>query len=63
MKDHSISMDQARYATSITEKYLDTVTVKASNFFYKTTFPYDMILTKYIMHLLMMSKLIIKQGN
>ena len=56
-------MDQARYATSITEKYLDTVTVKASNFFYKTTFPYDMILTKYIMHLLMMSKLIIKQGN
>ena len=30
MKDHSISVDQARYATSIVAKYLDTVTVKAS---------------------------------
>ena len=32
MKEHSISMDQARYATSSVEKYLDTATVKASNF-------------------------------
>ena len=27
MKDHSISVDQARYATSIVAKYLDTATV------------------------------------
>ena len=30
MKDHSISVDQARYATYIVTKYLDTATVKAS---------------------------------
>ena len=29
MKDHSIYVYQARYYTSIVEKYLDTVTVKA----------------------------------
>ena len=46
MKDHSISVDQARYATSIVVKYLDTVTVKVSTKFYKTTFPADMIFTK-----------------
>ena len=46
MKDHSITVDQARYATSIVAKYLDTTTVKASTKFYNTTFPYDMILTK-----------------
>ena len=46
MKDHSIYIDQARYATSIVEKYLYTDTVKASTKFYKTTFPYDMIFTK-----------------
>ena len=45
LKDHSISMDQARYATSIVAKYLDTATVKVSNKFYKTTFPSDMIFT------------------
>ena len=39
-------MDQARYATSIVAKYLDTATVKASKKFYKTTFPADMIFTK-----------------
>ena len=39
MKDHSISVDQARYATSIVAKYLDTVKVKTSTKFYKTTFP------------------------
>ena len=39
-------MDQARYATSIVAKYLDTVTVKVSTKFYKTTFPADMIFTK-----------------
>ena len=47
MKDHFISMDQARYATSIFSKYLDTSTVEASIQFYKTTLPYDMIFTKY----------------
>ena len=46
MKDHSISVDQARYATSIVEKYLDTATVKASKKFYKTTFSAGMIFTK-----------------
>ena len=45
MKDNSISVDQARYATSFVEKYLDNVTVKASKFFYKTTLPADMIFT------------------
>ena len=46
MKDHSISVDQARYATSIVAKYLDTATVKVSTKFYKTTFPADMIFKK-----------------
>ena len=46
LKDHSISVDQARYATSIVAKYLDTDTVKVSNKFYKTTLPADMIFTK-----------------
>ena len=46
MKDNSISVDQARYATSIVARYLDTATVKARTKFYKTTLPYDMILTK-----------------
>ena len=46
MKDHSISVDQARYATSIVEKYLDTATVKVSTKFYKTTLPADRIFTK-----------------
>ena len=46
LKDHYISVDQARYATSIVAKYLDTATVKVSNKFYKTTIPAEMILTK-----------------
>ena len=46
MKDHSISVDQARYATSIVAKYLDTATVKVITKFYNTTFPADMIFTK-----------------
>ena len=32
-KDHSIYVDQARYANSIVEKYLDTATVKVSTKF------------------------------
>ena len=46
MKDHPISLDQARYATSSVAKYLDTDTVKASTKFYKTNLPSGMIFTK-----------------
>ena len=37
MKDYSTSVEHARYATPVVEKYLDTATVKASKQFYKTT--------------------------
>ena len=47
MKDHSISVDQAIYATSIVAKQLGTATVKASKKFYKTTLSSGMIFTKY----------------
>ena len=46
LKHHSISVDQARYATSIDAKYLDTATVKVRKKFYKTTLPADMIIKK-----------------
>ena len=46
MKDNSISVDQARYVTSIVAKYLDTATFKFITKFYKTTLPSDMIFTK-----------------
>ena len=46
LKDHSIYVDQDRYATSIVSKYLDNATVKVSTKFYKTTLPADMIFTK-----------------
>ena len=46
MKDHSISVDQARYATFIVEKCLDTSTFNTSTKSYKSTFPSDMIFTK-----------------
>ena len=46
LKDHSISVDQARYYTSVVAKYLDTTTVKVSTKFYKTTLSADMIFTK-----------------
>ena len=46
MKDHSISVDHAIYATSVVAKYLDTATVRASTKFYKTTFSSDIIFTK-----------------
>ena len=46
LKDYYISADQARYATSIVAKYLDTATVKVTTKFYKTTFPADIIFTK-----------------
>ena len=46
IKDHSISVDQVRYATSIVEKYLHTSTVNTSTEFLKTTFPSDVIFAK-----------------
>ena len=46
MKDHSIYVDQARYATSIVAKSLDNATVKSSTKFYNTTLPSDMIFAK-----------------
>ena len=46
MRDHSISLHQARYATSIVAKYLNTATVKSSKTFYETTLPSDMIFNK-----------------
>ena len=46
LNDHYISVYQARYATSIVEKYLDTTTVKVSNKFYKKKLPSDMIFNK-----------------
>ena len=45
LKDHSISVGRARYATSIVAKYLDTVTVKVSTKIYKTEFPAGMVFT------------------
>ena len=45
MKDHSISVDQGRYSTSVVAKYLDTAKVKVSTKFYKTTLPAGMIFT------------------
>ena len=47
IRDHSISVDQARYATSIVAEYLDTATVKEGKKFYNNTLPSDMIFTKY----------------
>ena len=46
LKDNSISLDQARYATSVVEKYLDTATIKENSRFHKTNLPHDIILTK-----------------
>ena len=46
MNDHSISVDQFRYDTSVVAKYLDTDTVRTSTNFYKNIFPYYIIFTK-----------------
>ena len=46
MKYHYISVDRARYYTSIVAKYLDTATVNTSTKFYKTNFPFGIIFTK-----------------
>ena len=46
MNDHSISVYQSRYDTSIVADYLYTTTVKIRTNFYKTNLPSDMIFTK-----------------
>ena len=46
MKYHSISVDQARYATYIVAKYLDTARFKVNTKFYNTTLPAEIIFTK-----------------
>ena len=46
IRDHSISVNQARYSTCIVATYLDTATDKATTKFYNTTLPADMIFTK-----------------
>ena len=46
IKNHSISVYQDRYNTSIVAKYLDTVIFKASTIFYKTNFPSDIIFSE-----------------
>ena len=46
MKDHSISVDKAIYATSIVDKYLDNATVNTSKKFYNTTLASDTIFTR-----------------
>ena len=49
MKDHYISVDKARYATSIVAKYLDTGKIKANQKFHKIISPHDMIFTKHML--------------
>ena len=46
MKEHSVSVDQSRYATFIVDKYLNTSTFDTRTKCYNTTFPSDMIFTK-----------------
>ena len=46
LRDHSILVYQARYATYVVAKYLDTATIKENSKSHKTTLPYDIILTK-----------------
>ena len=46
MKDHSISVYQARYFTSVVAKYLDTSIVKTIKNFYNNNFPSDIIFSK-----------------
>ena len=46
MRYNSVSVYQARYATYIVDKYLDTSKVKESIQFYNNTLPSDMIFIK-----------------
>ena len=45
-KYHYISVGQARYATSVVAKYLETSTIKENSKFHKTTSPHDIIFNK-----------------
>ena len=46
LKEHSISVDQARYATPFFVKYLDNSIIKENQKYHKTTLPHDLIFTK-----------------
>ena len=46
IKDHSIPVDQDKYANSVEDKYIDNVTFKKSTKFYNTTLKSNMIFTK-----------------
>ena len=46
LKDHYISVDQARYSTSAVAKYLDTVIIKENSKFHNNTLTHDIIFTK-----------------
>ena len=46
LKYHSISVYQVRYATSVSENYLDIDTIKEKSKYHDTTLPHDMIFTK-----------------
>ena len=43
LKEHYISVDQYRYATSVIAKYLDTSKIEENKNFHKTTLPHDML--------------------
>ena len=47
IKDQSISVKQAIYATSVVAKYIYIATIKLKLKFHKNTLPNDMIFTKY----------------
>ena len=46
LKDYSISVDQASYATAVVSKYLDIAKIKENFKFHKTSLPNDMVFTK-----------------
>ena len=62
MMGHSISVDQAIYATSILDKYLETVTVKKRTKFYNPLF-HLILSSPRMMNITVMSKLRSWLGN
>ena len=46
LKYHYISVDQARYDTSVVAKYINTSTIKENSKLHETNLPHDMIFTK-----------------
>ena len=42
IEDRYISVNEARYATSIVEKYIDTATIKKSTIFHETTLAFHL---------------------